>query len=161
MSSLPALPMGFRPPIGTTFRTKAVSLGTLSHCLCRIASFIQNEMNVRQIVWYEDWWQHDGCHFEWKRTDIHGLFAVVGTGRTVFQSTPGDTHVHVGVAPLDGTWYLRYRADWNEDESELVGGFDLTLPEPWPGEFRRLVIPQLGCAVIEEPSIHYFARIMR
>jgi hypothetical protein len=77
----------------------------------------------------------------------------------VYEATPSDEYVCVGVAPLDGDWYLRFRANWDEAGGSLVGRFDITLPQDLAPSFRENVVAGLGCEITEESATTYYQRI--
>ena len=150
----------FTPPGGTTFRTGvALPLAKLSECLCRIVSFLQVVAMENRLARYDDWLEHDGFHFFRGQINIHDLFDIVGTGRSIIETTPGDDNVFVGIGPPTGQWYLRFRAEWDDDGNSIIGWFDFTLPDALANSFREDVVPQLSCAMIEESADEYFRRI--
>jgi len=154
----------FMPPTGTTFRTRdSVGLGELSPCLCEIASFLQSVEMAGRLVryddWYDDWWEHDGAHFVRTEISISELFRIIESARSILTSTPDDDDVFVGIAASDGRWYLRFRGEWAEDGNSIVGRLDITLPDELATSFRKEIVLQLSCEILEEPACEYFRRI--
>ncbi|QDT29208.1 hypothetical protein Enr10x_45570 [Gimesia panareensis] len=152
---------GFQPPAGVNFSTEEIlSLKNLSGSLCKIASFLQNDLHASQLVRYEDWWQHDGLHFRKAACDIHDLFAIVQNPRSLIEAMPGDELVYIGIAPPDALWYLRFYSSWDDEGLELTGLFDLTLPADMAVQFRDSVIPELECTILEQDALEYFKEII-
>ncbi len=152
----------FRPPDGVNFSSNGnLPITDVSTALCRIASFLQNDALPNQLLRYEDWWEHDGLHFEQGTLDIHGLIRLVESGRSILEATPDDEYVCVGIAPIEQHWYLRFRGEWDDTGSSVVGSFDLTLPEVLCDSFRNDVVSDIQFELTEEPAHAYFARIMR
>ncbi|MEQ8856274.1 MULTISPECIES: hypothetical protein [Gimesia] len=152
---------GFQPPGGVNFSTEEfVPLNKLSNALCKIAAFLQNDLHVTQLVRYDDWWQHDGLHFRKADCDIHGLFAMVQTPRSLLLSMPGDELVYVGIAPPDSSWYVRFYVCWDDLDSELIGVFDLTLSVSIADRFRSSLVPEIGCKIREQDAAEYFKKII-
>jgi len=91
---------------------------------------------------------------------MHALFQIVGTAQSVYEATPSDEYVCVGIAPLDCDWYLRFRANWDDAGDSLVGRFDVTLPPGLAVSFRDDVVAALECEITEEPASAYYQRIV-
>ena len=145
--STPAM-VDFRPPHGVSFTDEGdCPLAGISRDLCRIAAFLQGLAPFSRLVRYDDWRDHDGLYFERCRTDFHGLFQLVQTPRALLAATPGDEYVCVGIAPEDRAWYLRFRADWDDQGENLVGFYSLTVDGGLARGFEGEVIPQLECPV--------------
>jgi len=149
MSALNALALvDFRPPHGVSFTNKGeCPLGGISRDLCKIAAFLQWLAPFSKLVRYEDWHDHDGLYFERCVTDFHGLFQLVQTPRALLTATPGDEYVCVGIAAEDRGWYLKFRAEWDDQDENLVGIYSLTLSEGLVKGFECEVIPTLECPV--------------
>jgi hypothetical protein len=147
-------------PDGINFRTASeLPLARLSQCLCRVASFLQSIVGHAPLRRFDDWLEHDGLQFEKAQLDVHGLFQLAETARTLYEATPADDCVCVGVAPLDVNWYLRFRASWDEAEASLVGRFDITLPQDLAMRFRDELVADLECAITEESAATYYKRV--
>lgn len=150
----------FRPPEGTTFYTCGLfPISTVSRDLCKVAAFMQQLAPYATLIRYEDWWEHDGLHFERERLDFHGLFHLVGTARDLLAATPHDDQVYVGIAPKDRSWYLRFCGAWDDKGEKLLGEFSLTLPDVTAARFRSDVVGQLECAMKQENSRSHFQNI--
>jgi len=91
--------------------------------------------------------------------DMHSLFAIIESPMTIHKAMPGDEGVRVGIASSDGTWYLRFYTDWDDDGEQLEGNYDVTLPLDSAEEVRKDIAPTLQASICEEPSGKYFARI--
>lgn len=126
--------------------------------LCRIAVFLQEARPHVALQRFDDWYEHDGLHFAKGSLDFHGLFALIGSSRAIFEAVPGDDRVHVGIAPADASWYLRFHACWSDDDETLEGDYDVTLGQDFAVRFRDIV-PTLEAAIDEEDSQGFFSRI--
>jgi|ERR1700733_2139453 hypothetical protein len=150
----------FKLPDGINFRAAGeLPVARLSQCLCKVASFLQSIVGQALLRRFDDWLEHDGLQFEKPPLDVHGMFQLIGSAQSLYEATPRDEYVCVGVAPLDGSWYLRFRADWDEAGDSLVGRFDITLPSDLAVSFRNDVVAGLGCAVTEESAGTYYKRV--
>jgi hypothetical protein len=122
--------LALRLPDGVNFRaTTELPLALASKCLSRVASFLQPVVGHAPLRRFDDWLEHDGLQFEGAGLDVPGLFQLVGTAQSLYEATPADDYVYVGVGPLDMNWYLRFRAEWDESGNSLVARFDITLPQ--------------------------------
>jgi hypothetical protein len=149
----------FKPPEGVNFGCEGlVPIASLSIDLRRIVAFLQDKYPYAVLKRFEDWWQHDGLHFEKGRLDWHGLFEIVGSAKAIYESMQGDDYVRVGVAATDGNWYLRFYAWWDDEGEFPKGDYDITLPAGLAEEFRG-VIPSLKASIREEASKEYFGRL--
>lgn len=157
--NLPAL-RSILPPDGIVFFTPDENpLVAVSADLCKIASFLQDREPSAPLCRFDDWWEHDGLHFEKGNLDIHALFQIVGTPRSLLWAMPGDHRVFVAVAPTDRAWYLRFFADWDENDESLVGEYSMTMNRTLVDPFQTSVVPKLRCSVERELSSGYFDRI--
>jgi hypothetical protein len=139
----PAL-VGFRPPCGACFASeKQCQLAQVSRDLCKIAAHLQSLELFGRLARYDDWYNHDELYFERGPTDFHGLFQLVQTPRDLLAATPDDDYVHVGVVPEDRRWYLRFRAEWDDQGELLVGAYSLTLGEALCEAFEAEIVPTL------------------
>jgi hypothetical protein len=68
--------------------------------------------------------------------------------------------VRVGIAPLEGEWYLRFYAAWDDDGEQIEGDYDLTLPMHLSQSLRTEVQPTLRVALVEENSETYFKSLI-
>jgi hypothetical protein len=154
--------MSFSPPSGVTFHTTDdVPVAVLSAILRRVASFLQAlQLSSPPLRLYHDWWQHDGLHFEKQRITFHELFGMVETPRAVFEATPGDDEVFVGVAPEQSGWYLRFRAEWDAEGRSIVGGLGITVPSDLAAAFKSEVKSLFERHLVEEASESYYRTVM-
>ena len=126
-------------PTGTTFSSsRDVPLSTLRLDLLRIARFLQDKVTSSQLIQYDDWWQHDGLHFDKKRISLSDLFAYLETNKTLHESVPDDFEVRVGISDERTSWYLRYIVDWDESEKDLEGSYDFSVPTEWVNQIRSM-----------------------
>jgi hypothetical protein len=134
-------------PCGSTFFLKErISASALRTTLLKVARFLQNRVNSGTLVQYHDWWQHDGLHFEKGQTDIHSLFRILDSNRSLFEAMPGDQGVRIGISDLEQQWYLRYYLDWDEEGNDFEGDFHFSVPESWCKDVRAI----LNLAEIDE-----------
>ena len=133
--------MSFTPPNGVVFRiAEEIPVADLCELLRRVVRFLQDlSLSAPSLRLYHDWWEHDGLHFDKGGIKFHDLFAMVETPRAVFDATPDEHAVFVGVAPEDSQWYLRLRAEWDCDEKNIVGTFAVILPSDLVAAFAEEV----------------------
>ena len=131
----------------------------VSRDLRRIAAFFQHCEPYRKLRRFDDWWEHDALYFGKDELDLHGLFELVGTPRSLLTAMPGDHRVFVGVENNDCPWYLRFFVDWDEQDENIVGEYSVTLNRPLAALFEREVRPVLGCNVHTDDATPYFDRI--
>jgi hypothetical protein len=152
---------GFIRPKGTNFRcTDALAARDLSNALCRVASFLQGVEPYEKLERYDDWWEHDGLHFDRSSMDFNQLFAMINSPRALLETVPDDDYVFVGVAPVAGGWYLRFRVEWDDDGFDLLGRFDVTVPESLVGQFRTEVVWPLSLDLSEQDADSYYQSII-
>jgi hypothetical protein len=154
--------MPFSPPSGVTFHTAdEIPVSALSTGLRKVAVFLQSlRLSPEQLRLYHDWWQHDGLHFEKHRISFHDLFAMIASPRALFEATPTDVAVFVGIAPEEGHWYLRFRAEWAVDDHSIVGCFAVILPPDSAAVFRTEVSGAFGVSLAEKSSDDYYKNVM-
>ena len=128
--------------------------------MCRIASFLQNASPYAGLHRYEDWWEHDGLHFYRGPIDFNVLYGMINSPRNLLQSTPADDFVHVGVAPEDNSWYLRYRAEWDDEGFNLIGSCALVLPQMLAEKFRNELPANFGVEAKEQSSETYYREVI-
>jgi len=146
------------PPSGTVFYTLDDDpIIAISRDLCKVASFLQTHQPYAKCIRLDDWWEHDGIYFEKGSLDLHGLFQIVGTPRSLLDAMPGDHRVFVGVGAADRSWYLRVIADWDDNGELIFGEFSVTLDEQLGRKFET-VIPELECSIQRENAASFFAR---
>lgn len=73
---------------------------------------------------------------------------------------PGDFYVFVGVSSKQMPFYLRIYVDWNDDETEIVGRFDVTVPDELAVRFRDDVAYVWRSKFSERSSAEYYGSIM-
>jgi len=153
--------MSFSPPKGVTFHTPKIALADLCKLLRQSVAFLQElQPSSSSLRLYHDWWQHDGLHFDRQALTFQELFAMVQTPRAIFEATPDDDEVFVGVAPEDGGWYLRFRAEWDADGRKLVGGFAVTVPAEKAPAFSTEVGATSPHRLVGEPAERYYERVI-
>jgi len=150
----------YLPPGGAAFHMDAqYPLVDVCADLCQIAAFLQHNAPSMKVARFHDWWEHDALHFPDGETDFHGLFKLVGTPRALIESMTGDDRVFIAFSPSDRNWYLRFFADWDDDDTNMVGEFSVTLDDQLADRFAADVIPKLTCPTNREDALTYFHRI--
>ena len=124
----------------------------LSGVLCKITNFLKSVAPYAKLHRYDDWWEHDGLHFHRSLIDFEALYQMITSPKNLLESTPEDFAVFVGVAPDDNAWYLRYRVEWDDDESNLIGNCAVILPQPLAEKFRTEVLQTLETQAAEKDS---------
>jgi hypothetical protein len=148
-------------PSGINFSCgENLSAVTLSTALCKTASFIQEINPYSELERYEDWWEHDGLHFHRESIKVERLFDIVHSPKSLLEGMPGDDEVFVGVAPDDNSWYLRFHLDWDEDEANLVGRFDVTFPTELAEQYKNVVLSELKIQMREQDAEGYYQSII-
>jgi hypothetical protein len=132
----------------------------LSKALCMTASFIQQIEPYTKLERYNDWWEHDGLHFHRETISPEKLFEIVNSPKSLLESMPGDFEVFVGIAPQDNSWYLRFYLDWDEDDTNLVGRFDITFSKTLAESFKGEVLSRLNIKIKEQDSESYYKSIL-
>ena len=128
----------------------------LSNILCRILNFLQDVAPYTKLQHYEDWWEHDGLHFHRGLIDFDALYGMVNSPQNLLASTPADAYVFVGVAPDDSSWYLRFRAEWDDAGFNLIGGCAIILPISLEERFRNEVLLNLDTKAEEKDAAVYY-----
>lgn len=154
--------MSFSPPEGVTFRSaEEIAVSDLGALLRRVAGFLQGlQLSSQSLRLYHDWWQHDGLHFDRRAITFHDLFAMIETPRAIFEATPDDPEVFVGVAPDHAGWYLRFRAEWDVDNRSIVGSFAVTVPSERAPAFAAAVAALSQHRLVEEAAARYYERVI-
>ncbi len=132
----------------------------LSSILCKIANFLQDVAPYAKLQRYDDWWEHDGLQFHRGSTDFDALYRMVNSPKNLLESTPDDDSVFVGVAPDNNAWYLRYRVEWDDEETNLVGSCAVVLPKPLTEKFRAEVLANLNVKAEEKDSEVYYQEVV-
>ena len=154
--------MSFSPPDGVTFHTAEEVVATeLCALLRQVVVFLRGlQSSSASLRLYHDWWQHDGLHFGRRTITFHDLFAMIETPRAIFEATPDDNEVFVGIASEDAGWYLRFRAELDSDDRSIVGNFAVTVPSERAPAFGMEVAALSQHRLIEEAADRYYARVI-
>lgn len=153
--------MSFTPPNGVAFYiADEIPVADLCVSLRRVISFLQNlDVSSPRLRFYHDWWEHDGLHFDERAIDFHKLFAMVETPRAILDATPDEHAVFVGIAPEDSRWYLRFRAEWDDDGRNIVGRFAVILPFELVAAFKKEVESSADRQLAEMSSESYYKMV--
>jgi len=136
--------------------------GTLSASLRLVAVFFQTVDGDTNLRCHQDWREHGVDFYPFmfeKRITFHDLFETVGSPRGLLSAASDDEGVFIGFAPDDDSWYLRYRLEWNEDGTHLIGRFDVTLTREMAQEFKTTTLRDLPVVLEEQDAEAYFASI--
>ncbi len=85
---------------------------------------------------------------------------MINSPKNLLESTPADNSVFVGVAPDDNAWYLRYRVDWDDEETNLVGSCATILPQSLAEKFKEIAWGKLDVKAEERDSEVYYQEIV-
>jgi hypothetical protein len=110
------------PKESILYKTPELPIGLLQPFVLKTLVVLQAFSTVPQRVKIvEDWLDHDGLEFEKGMQPLAYLFSIAGTARSLFEMTPKDHSVFLRAESEDGSWILRLRTDWDEDDREQVG----------------------------------------
>lgn len=73
---------------------------------------------------------------------------------------PGDDDVFVGIYSNEFPLYLRFYIYWNDDETGLIGRFDITFPTEIAGQFRDEIVSTCRIGLKEMHSAEYYQSII-
>jgi hypothetical protein len=150
----------FAKPQGVCFLFDELPASVLSNVLCKIANFLQDVAPYAKLHRYDDWWEHDGLHFHRSLIDFDALYQIINSPKNLLESTPEDFAVFVGVAPEENAWYLRYRVEWDDEETNLVGSCAIILPLSLIEKFRVEVLQNLETKAEEKDSELFYQEVV-
>lgn len=151
----------FQIPRGITFISpNEIDAANLSTVLAKIAAFIQARSSNAKLKRYDDWWEHDGLHFYRKPLSINDLFAIVRSPKSLLESMSGDFNVFVGIYSEELSIYVRFYVEWNDDETQLVGRIDVTVPVNLVDLFRKEIVSVSKTNFKEMDSYEYYKSII-
>jgi hypothetical protein len=130
--------------------------------LLKIAAYLQSILlyGPDRLFRYEDWWEHDGAHCKTGQTDLHELFTLFRSPRLIYESIHGDGDYFIGIGPKDESWYLRFYADWDHDDVEIVAAFAIVFKCDLVEGFRMEVVSELESNIREITATEYYERIV-
>lgn len=132
----------------------------LSKLLCKTASFIQQISPYEKLERYDDWFEHDGLHFHRKSINFDEFFRIVNSPKSLLEEIPRDDSVFIGIAPANNTWYLRFYLDWDENEENLFGRFDVTFPKATAENYEFEVLRQSNAEMKKQIAESYYQFII-
>ena len=151
----------FQAPNGSNFASdEDIDASKLSNILCKVAAFIQRTSPYIRLEKYDDWWEHDGLHFYDRSILIEDLFEIVRSPKSLLESVSGEFNVFVGIYSTEIPFYLRFYVDWNDDETNLIGRFDLTIPQEMAERFRDEIVQTSEVEMQEMASEKYYQSII-
>lgn len=132
------------PPIGTNYSCKGDSkIERLTEALKKIVCFLQKLENNENLVRYDDWWEHDGLYFKKGIISFSKLLSIIDTPKSLCEHMPGDFDVFIGISNRKCSWYLRFYVDWDENDENLEGRFDITVSKGIIDNFENEVINKI------------------
>jgi len=150
----------FIKPEGINFScSDNLSASVLSQALCKTVSFLQSLNPYQKLHKYEDWWEHDGLHFYREEVIFDTFFNIINSPRSLLESMPGDEDVFIGVAPDDGSWYLRFYLAWDDEGFDLLGRFDITVPQALADRYLREVVEGINIRMKQQDTGDYYKSI--
>ena len=151
----------FVKPSGVNFSSENELFGVdLSQILCKTVSFIQQLKPYEKLEKFDDWWEHDGLHFHRGEIGFDELFKIIDSPENLLRAMTGNFDVFVGVAPKDNSWYLRFYLDWEENEENSVGRFDVTFPPKLAEIFEKQILKQFGLEIKRQNAAQYYQSIV-
>jgi hypothetical protein len=153
----------FSPPGGIAFHTaEGIEAGDLCILLRDVVAFLGTLRPLpRTLRRHDDWWQHDGLHFERGTITFGDLAAMVETPRALLEATPDDAAVYVGIAPEDARWYLRFRVERDADDEGILGRMALILPAESVRAFSAAIPGLSDRGLVRATAADYCAKIVR
>jgi hypothetical protein len=155
----PGLPhMSFSPPDGVAFHIeREVPIVDLCPLLRRVVSFLQNlQPSPAKLGLFDDWWGHDGLHIKKRSLSFRELVRMIESPRSIFEATPDEHEVFVGVAPGDNRWYLRFRAEWDGHDLAIIGCLAVILAADLAVSFRENIVSSSVPGLTEEPAQSFY-----
>ena len=86
---------------------------------------------------------------------------MIETPHAMLEATPDDEEVFIGIAPEDASWYLRFRAEQDEDDERITGRMALILPTGSARAFAMTISGLPSRALVQEAAEAYYAKIIR
>ncbi len=151
----------FQVPVGTTFISPdEIGANDLSPILRKTVAFIQALSPYTKLERYDDWWEHDGLHFFRKHISFDDVFEIVRSPKSLLESMTDEFNVFVGIYSKELAIYLRIYVEWNDDETEIIGRFDVTFPVNFAGKFRDEITSVSSIEMTEMNSDDYYKSII-
>ena len=122
-------------------------------------SFLQSLNPYVKLHKYEDWWEHDGLHFYREEVNFDRLFNIINSPRSLLESMPGDEDVFLGIAPDDDSWYVRFYLAWDDEGFDLLGRFDITVPQALAERYIKEVVGGLDIGMAQQDAEAYYKSI--
>ena len=150
--------MRFQEPSGINFRpAMPILIKEMEDTLPLIWRFVSAKDPSPILLRYEDWWQHDGLHFEKGKITREVFSKMIGSKGEIIKSMSGDFNVRIGIASPKMEWYLRYYVAIEEDI--LDGYYDVTVPLTWENEFEAEVGMSLKTPFVKEDAEGFYKAI--
>ena len=127
-----------------------------------LARYIQSlyPSNTPVLHLFHDWWEHDELMFEKGRASIHDLFQCITTPRKILEVTPDESSVFLGFADIEYPWYLRFRGDWNADDTGLVASYAFAVAAEHEKGAEKELRENLKCLDCKKFSTAFYHEIM-
>jgi hypothetical protein len=118
------------PHTSVVYQTPELPLGNFQILVLKVLSMLQGLSATPQTVSIvEDWLDHDGLEFPEGVLPLSYLFSLASTPRSIFEGTPKEDFVYLRAEVEGGTWTLRMRTSWTDDDREQIGSFDLVVSD--------------------------------
>ncbi len=144
-------------PKGINFScSKEIDSLELSENLLLVVNFLEQTFPKAELRQYDDWWEHDGCHFYNSKTDFDELLKMVTQDELLFNFGLSGFNNFWGIAPKDNAWYLRFYLDEEED----LGRFDITLSDEIAEVFEKEILSQLSLKMNKQSAVTYYQTII-
>ena len=151
-----------RIPSGVTFYTKKlVPIDDMRQVLLCIARYIQDKEFLCRLNLYDDWWEHDGFHFQKKDIEVSKLFKILSSNRSLYEAMPDDFDVRIGISNKEKSWYLRYYIDWDEDDSFLEGNFHFSVPKELEQDCTKNIFDCCNIEIEKENSDNIWSELIK
>ncbi|GEM_PF-5038900 len=127
-----------------------------------LARHIQSLYPIRtpKLRLFHDWWEHDELMIEERDTSIHELFQAIETPRELLENTPDESSVFLGYADTEFPWYLRFRADWNPDDTILVAAYAFAAAPESEESTEKVLKEKLSCLDYKKTSTLFYNEIL-
>lgn len=153
--------MSFVKPKGICFLFgNELPASVLSSVLCKITNFLQEFSPYIKLHRYDDWWEHDGLHFYSSKIDFNALYRLVNSPKNLLGSTPDEDSVFVGIAPEDNSWYLHFRVEWNDEETNLIGSCAIILTQSLVEQFKNAVLHKFEVKAEQKNSEDFYREVI-
>lgn len=130
----------FIKPKGINFSCcRDVHAANLSRILCRTVNFVQQLDPVAELERYDNWWEYQHLYFYCNSLAINRLLVIVKSPKNLLEEMHSDRSAFVGILPDRNLWCLRFHLSWDGEGFNLLGRFDVTLPQEIAKRYRSII----------------------